>query len=64
LLSLPIPREPLREWTAQEIELGVAVAAMETMTQIVKSRPDFEARRLERKSPVKFRYVGGDGVME
>ena len=56
LLSLPIPREPLREWTQQEIEPGVMIAAMETMMQIVKSQPDFEARRLERKSPVKFRY--------
>ena len=56
LLSLPIPRETLREWTEQEIELGVMIAAMETMMQLVKSQPDFEARRLERKSPVKFRY--------
>jgi hypothetical protein len=56
LLSLPIPRETLREWTEQEIEPGVMIAAMETMMQIVKSQPDFEARRLERKSSVKFRY--------
>ena len=54
LLSLPTPREPLREWT--DIESGAMIAAMETVIQIVKSQPDFEARRLERKSPVKFRY--------
>jgi hypothetical protein len=46
LLSLPMPRETLREWTEQEIKLGVMIAAMETMMQVVKSQPDFEARRL------------------
>jgi hypothetical protein len=51
-----MPREPLREWTEQEIEPGVMIAAMETVIQIVKSQPDFEARRLERKSQVRFRY--------
>jgi hypothetical protein len=56
LLSLPTPREPLREWTEQEIEPGVIIAAMETLMQMVKSQPDFEARRLARKSAVKFRY--------
>jgi hypothetical protein len=56
LLSLPIPRRRLRDWTAQEIEPGVMIAAMETVMQIVKCQPDFEARRLERKSAVKFRY--------
>jgi hypothetical protein len=56
LLSLPTPREPLREWTEQEIEPGVLIAAMETVMQMVKSQPDFEARRLARKSAVKFRY--------
>ena len=56
LLSLPIAGEPLREWTEQEIEPGVIIAAMETVMQMVKSQPDFEARRLARKSAVKFRY--------
>jgi hypothetical protein len=56
VLRLPIPREPLREWTEQEIEPGVMIAAMETVMQIVKSQPDFEVRRLERKSAVRFRY--------
>jgi hypothetical protein len=56
LLSLPTPREPLREWTKQEIKPGFMIAAMETMLQIVKSQPDFETRRLERKTPVKFKY--------
>ena len=55
-LSLPTPREPLWEWTEQEIEPGVMIAAMESMMRIVKSQPDFEARRLERKTAVKFRY--------
>jgi len=35
---------------------GVMIAVMETMMQLVKSQPDFEARRLARKSAVKFRY--------
>jgi hypothetical protein len=56
LLSLPTPREPLRAWTEQEIEPGVMIAVMETLMQMVKSQPDFEARRLARKSAVKFRY--------
>jgi hypothetical protein len=55
-LNLPIPREPLREWTEGEIEPGVMIAAMESMMRVVKSQPDFEARRLERKSAAKFRY--------
>jgi len=53
-LNLPTPREPLRAWT--EIEPGVMIAEMETLMQLVKSEPDFEARRLARKSAVKFRY--------
>jgi hypothetical protein len=56
LLNLPTPGEPLREWTAQEIEPGVMIAVMETVMQIVKSQPDFESRRLARKTAVKFRY--------
>jgi len=55
-LNLPTPREPLRAWTEQEIEPGVMIAAMETVMQLVKSQPDFEARRLARKSAVKFTY--------
>src|SRR5262245_36294836 len=47
-LSLPSPREPLREWTEREIEPGVMIAAMESMMRLVQSQPDFEARRLER----------------
>ena len=53
-LNLPTPREPLRAWT--EIEPDVMIAVMETLMQLVKSQPDFEARRLARKSAVKFRY--------
>jgi hypothetical protein len=56
LLSLPTPGEPLREWTAQEIAPGVLIAEMEMVMQIVKSQPDFESRRLARKTAVKFRY--------
>jgi hypothetical protein len=55
-LSLPTPREPLREWTEQEIKPGVMIAEMETMMRAVQSQPDFEARRLERKTAAKFRY--------
>jgi len=55
-LSLPTPREPLREWTEQEIKPEFIIAAMETLMQIAKARPDFEAQRLERKTPVKFKY--------
>jgi hypothetical protein len=53
---LPIPREPLREWTEQEINPSVMIAEMETMMRTVQSQPDFEARRLERKTAAKFRY--------
>ena len=56
LLSLSTPGEPLREWTAQEIEPSVMIAVMETLMQVVKSQPDFESRRLARKTAVKFRY--------
>ena len=56
LLSLPTPREPLREWTEGEIEPGVMIAAMESMMRVVKAQPDFEARRLERKTAARFRY--------
>jgi hypothetical protein len=56
LLSLPTPREPLREWTEQEIKPGVMVAAMEAAMQIARSLPDFESRRLARKTVTKFRY--------
>jgi len=55
-LSLPTPSEPLREWTEQEIGPGVMIAAMESMMQVAKSQPDFEFRRLERKTAAKFRY--------
>jgi hypothetical protein len=55
-LSLPTPREPLREWTEQDIKPSVMIAEMETMMRTVQSQPDFEARRLERKTTAKFRY--------
>ena len=55
-LSLPTPREPLREWTEQGITPSVMIAEMETMMRAVQSQPDFEARRLERKTTAKFRY--------
>ena len=54
-LRLPTPREPLREWTEQEIEPSVMIAEMESMMRTVQSQPDFEAKRLERKTAVKFR---------
>ena len=56
LLSLPTPGEPLRKWTAQEIDPSVMIAVMEAVMQVVKSQPDFESRRLARKTAVKFRY--------
>ena len=55
-LNLPTPREPLRAWTEQEIKPGVMIAVMEAVMEMVKSQPDFEARRLARKSAVKFTY--------
>ena len=55
-LNLPTPPEPLCEWTEGEIEPGVMIAAMESMIRVVKLQPDFEARRLERKTAAKFRY--------
>jgi len=55
-LSLPTPPEPLREWTEQEIKPSVMIAEMETMMRTVQSQPDFEARRLERKTAAKFKY--------
>ena len=54
LLSLPTPREPLREWT--EIKPGVIVAAVEAVMRIARSLPHFESRRLARKTATKFRY--------
>ena len=56
LLSLPTPGKPLREWTAQEIAPSVMIAVMEAAMQTVKSQPDFESRRLARKTALKFRY--------
>jgi hypothetical protein len=56
LLGLPTPGKPLREWTAQEIAPSVMIAVMEATMQIVKSQPDFESRRLARKTALKFRY--------
>ena len=32
------------------------IAAMESMIRVAISQPDFEARRLERKTTVKFKY--------
>jgi hypothetical protein len=55
-LGLPTPREPLREWTEEEIKPSVMIAEMETMMRTVQSQPDFEARRLERKTAAKFKY--------
>jgi hypothetical protein len=46
----------LREWRDQQIKPSAMIAAMETVMQAVKSQPDFEARRLARKTAVRFRY--------
>ena len=54
--SFPDHLALVRAWTEQEIEPGVMIAVMEAVMEMVKSHPDFEARRLARKSAVKFRY--------
>jgi hypothetical protein len=46
----------LREWTAQNIDPAVIIAAIEATMQIARSQPDFEARRLARKTAVRFTY--------
>ena len=56
LLSFPTPREPLREWTEQNLDPAVMIAAIEAVMQIARSQPDFEAQRLARKTAVRFRY--------
>ena len=56
LLRLPTPGEPLRKWTAKEVGPSAIIAAIETLMQVARARPDFEARRLARKTAIKFRY--------
>lgn len=56
LLRLPTPAEPLRQWTEQDIGPKVMIDAMETMIQIARSQPDFEAQRRARKRTEKFKY--------
>jgi len=46
----------LRKWTAKEVGPSVIIAAIETLMQAARARPDFEARRLARKTAIKFRY--------
>jgi hypothetical protein len=48
--------ETLREWTEQSIEHAVMIAAIETVMQIARLRPDFEEQRLARKTTVRFKY--------
>jgi hypothetical protein len=55
-LNFPTPQEPLREWTEQNIDPAVMIAAIEAVMQIARSQPDFEAQRLARKTAVRFRY--------
>jgi hypothetical protein len=55
-LSFPTPHEALREWTAQNIDPAVIIAAIEAVMQIARSQPDFEEQRLARKTAVRFRY--------
>jgi hypothetical protein len=55
-LSFPSPDEPLREWTAQNIDAAVIIAAMEAVMKIARAQPGFEAQRLARKTAVRFRY--------
>jgi len=56
LLRLPTPAEALHQWTEQDIGPRVMIDAMETMIQIARSQPDFEARRLARKTTKRFEY--------
>jgi hypothetical protein len=55
-LKLPTPPEPLRESTEQNIDPAVMLGAIEAMIQIARLQPDFEERRLARKTAVRFRY--------
>jgi hypothetical protein len=55
-LSFPHPDEPLREWTAQNIEAAVIIAAMEAVMKIARAQPGFEAQWLARETAVRFGY--------
>ena len=56
VLNLPTPRDPLREWTDQNVNSDFMIASMEAVMQIARLQPDFEARRLARKSAARFTY--------
>jgi hypothetical protein len=56
-LQLQSPEDlPPLDLMIVEIEPSVMIAMMETVMQIAKLQPDFESRRLARKTAVKFRY--------
>jgi hypothetical protein len=56
-LQLQAPEDlPPLDLMIVEIEPSVMIAMMETVMQIAKLQPDFESRRLARKTAVKFRY--------
>jgi hypothetical protein len=55
-LKLPTPSETLREWTEQSIDPAAIIAAMETVMQVARRQPDFEANRLARKTMARFIY--------
>jgi hypothetical protein len=56
MLNFPTPPEPLREWTEQYMDPAAMIAAIEAVMQMARSQPDFEAKRLARKTAVRFRF--------
>jgi hypothetical protein len=56
ILKFPTPGVPLHEWTERDIYPGVMIGAIEAVMELARSRPDFEAQRLARKTTVRFRY--------
>ena len=55
-LRFPTPHEPLQEWTKENLDPAVMIAAIEAVMQIARAQPDFEAQRLARKTAIRFRY--------
>jgi hypothetical protein len=52
--ALPVPEQPLREWTADQLNSRDMIAAMETVLASVDLGPTFEADRLASKNCERF----------
>lgn len=54
--ALPTAREPLREWTLEEIGEEIMLESMELLTQAARLAPNFETDRLREKNPHRFTF--------